>query len=60
MIATEGQGEAVARALEVLQRAGFSLVPPVRPFRAVSIREAAERLGCSQDWVRRVFAGGQG
>lgn len=37
----------VAAALEVLHRAGFSLVEP-RPFRSVSVATAAERL--------RVFA----
>lgn len=42
----------VAHALEVLKRAGFSLSEPVRPFRSVTIAEAAERLACSQDWVR--------
>lgn len=42
----------VAAALDVLKRAGFSLSEPVKPFRSVTIAEAAERLACSQDWVR--------
>lgn len=42
----------VEAALQVLARAGFSFSEPVRPFRSVSIATAAERLECSQDWVR--------
>jgi excisionase family DNA binding protein len=43
----------VAGALDLLQRAGFSLVSPQPPaWRALTVAEAAERLACSEDWVR--------
>ena len=42
----------VEDAIQVLAGAGFSLATPVKPFRAVTVSVAAERLGCSQDWVR--------
>jgi excisionase family DNA binding protein len=46
------EGEAIT----VLRAAGWALVQPPAPFRAVSVAEAAERLGCSQDWVRAHLA----
>lgn len=56
-----GAAEEVARvagALEVLQRAGFSLVQSSaiqaqqEPWRALTVGQVAERLACSEDWVR--------
>ena len=49
-------GMSVPEAIETLRAAGFGLAEPVKPFRAVSIAGAAERLQCSQDWIREHLA----